>query len=184
MNNKLLIKELVKDKNVGAIIETSNVIITKMINKINFEETNIIVEYGPGQGGITKQLLSRMTKDSTLFVFETNPNFIENLSKITDRRLIVINSDAENANEILTDKFAIQKVDYIVSTIPFTFLDKQKRKNIISKSYTLLCKKGKFITYQYSLLIRKMVKNIFDISSMTFSMSNIPPVFLIEGIKV
>ncbi|MCK4661641.1 MAG: methyltransferase [Bacteroidales bacterium] len=181
--SKVLIKQLIKDKNVGAITTTSNNMVGKIIEKINFSKAKNIVEYGPGNGVITKMLLNNMQNDTVLFVFETNEHFIEELNKINDKRLKIIHSDAEKAKMILKNNYKIENVDFIVSSIPFTFIDKRKRKRIIYKSYNLLKENGKFITYQYSWLIYNLIKKKFSKSSIKSILLNIPPAFIIEGVK-
>lgn len=183
MGKQILINELIKDKHVGAITSTSGHLTKCMINKIDFARAKVIIEYGPGKGVITKQLLNNLREDAILFVFETNELFINDLIKIKDKRLNIIHSDAETAEMILKNRYNIEKVDYIISTIPFTFIDKSKRKRIIFKSYALLNEKGKFITYQYSSLIYNLIKKRFSKTSVNFKLFNIPPVFIFEGVK-
>jgi len=183
MTEKLLINDFIKDINVGAIVSTSGHVTRKMLDKIDFENANMIVEYGPGKGVITKQLLSKMSEDTVLFVFEINEYFIKELSKINDKRLIIVNSDAEKAQMILKNRYKIENVDNIISSIPFTFINKRKRRRIIFRSFTLLNEKGKFITYQYSLLIYNLIKKQFSEMSLNFTLINIPPVFIFECIK-
>ena len=183
MNEKILVNELVKDKNVGAVASTSIRVTKYMINKIDFDNAKLIVEYGPGKGVITRHILSQMREDAALFVFETNENFIHELAKINDKRLIIINSDAENAKMILKNRYKIEQADYIISTIPLTFLDRKKRRRIISRSYTLLKEKGKFITYQYSWLNYNLIKERFSESRIKFILLNILPAFIFVGIK-
>lgn len=183
MIEEVLINDFIKDMKVGAIVSTSGHVTTKMISKIDFKEAMILVEYGPGKGIITKRLLAFMRDDAVLFVFETNDNFIKILCKINDKRLIIINSDAENAQTILKNRYKTEKVDYIISSIPFTFISEKKRKRIIHKTFTLLNVKGKFITYQYSLLIYNLIKKQFSETSLKFALINVPPVFIFEAIK-
>jgi len=183
MKMKLYIKELIKDINVGAITSTSYQVVKKLTEKINFIEANIIVEYGPGNGVITKILLENMNCDADLYVFETNMDFVNNLCKIKDARLFIINDDAANAKKILKNMYNIKKVDYIISTIPFTLIEKRKRRRIIYKSFSLLNDKGRFITYQYSLLIYNLVKRQFKNVKWKFVLFNLPPVIIIDGIK-
>ena len=183
MDEKLLINEFIKDRKVGAIASTSNQVTKKMLNKIDFEKANVFVEYGPGNGAITKQLLYQMKKDAFLFVFETNEKFIDSLISINDKRLIIINDDAENAQPILKNRYKIEKVDYIISTIPFTLFNRNKRKRIIYKSYALLDEKGKFITHQYSWLIYYLIKEKFAAANLTTTLLNIPPAFILVGVK-
>lgn len=181
--DKMLINEFLKKKNVGAIASTSNQVTNKMLRKIDFDKTKVIVEYGSGKRDITKQLLTQMREDATLFVFEINEQFINNLSKLDDKRLVIIRSDAEKAQIILKNRYGIEKVDYIISTIPFTFFSVRKRRRIIFRSYAFLKENGKFITSQYSWLIYNLIKKRFSESSVKISMLNVPPVFIFEGIK-
>ncbi|OQY04061.1 MAG: hypothetical protein B6I20_03725 [Bacteroidetes bacterium 4572_117] len=183
MGEKTLINEFIKDRNVGAITSTSGYITKKLLSKIDFDNAKVIVEYGSGKGVITKQLLSQMREDTTLFVFETNEQFIKDLSKINDKRLIIINSDAEKAQITLKNEHKTIEVDYIISTIPFTFMDRRKRKRTIFRAYALLKAEGKFITYQYSWIIYHLIKSRFYASSIKIRLFNIPPVFIIVGTK-
>ena len=183
MKTKLYIKELVKDKNVGAVTSTSEHVVKKLVEKINFKNAEIIVEYGPGNGVITRILLDNMKPNAGLYVFETNKNFIDNLSQIKDNRLFIINDDAENAKFILKNKYQVESVDYIISTIPFTFIEKRKRRKIIYKSFSLLNESGRFITYQYSWLIFNLIKRRFKSVQWKFVLLNLPPAFIIYGIK-
>jgi len=183
MKTELYIRELVKDRNVGAIISTSNPVVEKIINKINFENAEIIVEYGPGNGVITRILLDNMKSNAALYVFETNENFIEALNRIRDNRLFIIKDDADNAKHVLESKYQIERVDYIVSTIPFSFIDNNKKRRIINNSFMLLRKKGRFITYQYSLLIYNLIKWRFGSAQWKLVLLNLPPAFIIYGIK-
>ena len=175
MTEKILIKEFIKDKNVGAITSLSKNVVLKIVNELDFENADVIVEYGPGKGTITTQLLKSMKSDAILFVFETNKQFINDLMNISDKRLIIINADAEDARLILKKRYNIEKVDYVISTIPFTFLDRRKRKRIIIN--------GKFITSQYTGLIYQLLKQKFRQTQRFAALINLPPAIILIGIR-
>jgi len=181
--NNLLLKDFIKDKHVGAIFPSSKLIVKKIIEKIDFQKARIIVEYGSGKGVITKKLLDNMHDDAFLFVFETNEHFINNLLQIKDRRLIIINAEAENAKLVLKNRYKTESVDYIISTIPFTFIDRRMRRRIIYRTFTLLNDKGRFITYQYSWFIFNLINRKFKKANWKFVLLNIPPTIIFEGIK-
>jgi len=184
MAANILIKEFIKDFEVGAIAPTSNNLAKKVIEKLTFEKEAIIIEYGPGDGVITKMLLDKMTTNSVLYVFETNKTFIKKLIEIKDNRLIIINDNASKARLVLKNCYNVEKVDYIISTIPFSFIKKNKRRRIISVSYKILKEQGKFITYQYSFFIFHLLKTKFKNVNWEFILLNIPPAFIINGIKM
>jgi phospholipid N-methyltransferase len=183
MTEKILIREFIKDKKVGAAFSTGKHVIKKMLGNIDFDKANSLVEYGPGKGVITKHLLERMRKDAVLFVFETNEMFIKELLNISDKRLVIINEGAEDARTILKNRYKINKVDYVISTIPFTFFDRRKRKRIITKTYNMLNENGKFITYQYTGLIYQLLKQKFQQTQRIAVLINIPPAIILIGIK-
>ncbi len=181
--DNLLLKSFIKDKHIGAIFPSSKIVVKKIIEKIDFQNAKIIIEYGPGKGVITKKLLDNMHDDATLFVFEKNECFINDLLQIKDKRLIIINDGAENAKLVLKNSYKTESVDYIISTIPFTFLDRRMKRQIIYRTYTLLNKKGRFITYQYSWLIFNLINRKFKKVNWKFVLLNIPPAIIFEGIK-
>lgn len=183
MKTEIFIKKLVKDKNIGAITSTSGHIVKKIVEIINFAVADIIIEYGPGNGAITRTLLNNMKPNAILYVFETNKYFINDLAKIIDKRLIIINDDAEHARYVLNNRYNIEKADYIISTIPFTFIETKKRRRIIYKSFSLLKKNGLFITYQYSWFILNLIKKQFKNVQWKFVLLNIPPAHIMYGIK-
>ena len=183
MTEKILIREFIKDKNVGAVFSAGRNVIKKMLESIDFNKACLLVEYGPGKGVITTHLLERMRKDAVLFVFETNEMFVKELLNIRDERLVIINEDAYNAQTILKNRYKINKVDYVISTIPFTFFDRRKRKRVISKTYNLLNENGKFITYQYTGLIYQLIKQRFHQTRVMAAVLNIPPAIIFTGIK-
>jgi len=183
METKLLLKRIVNGRKAGVTVSTSDNVVKKIIAKINFDKAGIIVEYGSGNGMITKMLLKNMKPNSILFVFETNKSFIDELLQINDKRLIIINGNAEHANIILKNRYKIESVDYVVSITPFMFLERRKRKRIIYKIYSLLNKKGRFISYQYSWLIFNLMSRKFQKVNWKLTLLNLVPVVIIEGIK-
>ena len=183
MTEKILIKEFIKDKKVGAAFSTTKHVIKKMVGNIDFDKAKILLEYGPGKGVITEHLLELMREDAILYAFETNEGFIKELLNISDNRLVIVNADAEDARTILKNRYKINKVDYVISTIPFSFFDRRKRKRVITKTYNLLNEKGKFITYQYSGLIYQLIKQKFHQTQVIAALINIPPAIIFTGIK-
>src|SRR6266478_4991381 len=80
----------------GSIIPSSRFLIKQLLEPIDWEQARVIVEYGPGDGGITAEVLRRMRPDAMLIAIETNPEFMSYLrSSIQDERLHVVEASAE-----------------------------------------------------------------------------------------
>ncbi|MEM6967066.1 MAG: SAM-dependent methyltransferase, partial [Bacteroidota bacterium] len=100
-----------------------------MIKPVDFDSADVIVELGAGDGVITEHILRHMKKDSVLLAFEVNKTFCDQMRKIEDDRLIVIEDSAEKLGEYLV-KYDLEKADYIISAIPFVAFPDDLAKNI------------------------------------------------------
>ncbi len=168
---------LKQGKNIGAVAPSSKFLVKKMVDPIDFTNVKCIVEFGPGTGTITHELLNRMPSDSILLAFEINKDFCEKLNGIKDSRLKIISDTAENLEEYLKEN-NIQKVDYIVSSLPFAMIPNGIVRNILRVALKVLNPKGAFIQYQYSLNSYRKLKNTFKNVDLNFTPMNIPPAFV------
>src|SRR5690349_11664898 len=74
----------------GSIIPSSRFLIRQLLQPIDWQAAHVIVEYGPGVGNITAEILTRMRPDALLIVIETNTDFVRFLrATFPDRRLCV-----------------------------------------------------------------------------------------------
>ncbi|MEX0686296.1 MAG: rRNA adenine N-6-methyltransferase family protein [Balneolales bacterium] len=172
---KNYIKTFIKDKNVASIAPTSERVVRSVCEPIDFTKDLIIVEYGPGNGVFTRYLLKKMTAGSRIIVIETNHDFVAHLRKNKDSRLSVFQDSAENVGDIMK-RLGHDKADYIVSGIPFSFLNAYTKDKILLESKKLLTKnQGMFLAYQTSTHLKKPLQKHFDEVWTNFKYLNIPP---------
>ncbi len=180
MEKFFFIKEFIKNwREVGAITPSSKFLVKKMLKPIDFKRAKMIVEFGPGSGCITRELLKKMSSNSKLIVFESNSDFYQKLKNINDSRMTIFNESAINLKKRLNE----QSPDYIISGIPLTNLLSKDKKNLLLFSYKILASQGRFIQFQYSLESLKLLKNIFNEVSIDFTPLNIPPAFVFSCLK-
>ena len=75
---KLFVKEVVSSiKNIGAIAPSSKYLANNIIKHIDFDQNQIILEFGCGNGAITKQILKKMPSSSRLISLEINDPFLK-----------------------------------------------------------------------------------------------------------
>lgn len=168
---------LKQGKNIGSVTPSSKYLVKKMLEPIDFKIVKCIVEFGPGTGSITLELLNQMPKDSILLAFEINTEFCDLLKQINDNRIRVISDSAENLEKYLLEN-KIERVDYIVSSLPLAMIPNTVIDNILMKVKKTLRPSGAFIQYQYSLNAYKRLKNTFKKVEMDFTPMNIPPAFV------
>jgi phospholipid N-methyltransferase len=168
---------LKQTKNIGAIAPSSRFLVKKMLDPIHFKTVKCIVEFGPGTGSITHELLNMMPENSILLAFEINADFCDILKEIKDPRLKIISDTAENI-ELYLKEYNIEKVDYIVSSLPFAMIPNGIVKNILTVVKKVLKPAGMFMQYQYSLNAYKKLRNTFRNVEVNFTPMNIPPAFV------
>ncbi|MFB6273470.1 MAG: class I SAM-dependent methyltransferase [Salinibacter sp.] len=170
------IKNFLQDQDVAAIAPSSSFLVRRVCKWIDFDEDQTIVEYGPGNGVFSEHILDRMTAESTLVLIESNPDFVETLEERTaqDPRALVVEDRAERIVEIL-DAHDIDEVDYIVSGIPFSFLDEDTKHELLARTREVLEPNGKFLVYQNYNHLEDPLQNHFSEVTKEYEPRNIPP---------
>jgi hypothetical protein len=80
---------------VGSIIPSSDRTVAKMLAPVDWDNTKLFVEYGPGIGTFCQPVLNRLRPDATLLVIDLNEDFIVYLRKtIRDSRFIAVHGSA------------------------------------------------------------------------------------------
>ncbi len=169
-------------KTSGAILPSSKYLGEKMLKGIDFEQVNVIVEFGPGNGVITKKVLQRMHKDAFLIVFEINEQFYKELQQIKDPRLILVNRSAETLGEVLKEN-SFSAIDVVISSLPLSVIPKTISERILQETYTFLNNGGIYVQFQYSTQFYEVIKVIFNNLKLRFEMRNIPPAFIYYCVK-
>ncbi len=163
-------------KTVGALAVCSPMVAERMTKPVDFSRTTFLVELGGGTGAITKEILAQMRPDAELVVFEINPIFAEALENLTDPRLTVINDSALKLGGYLASR-DIQKVDYIISTLPISLMDRETRAKLFEEVINALNPNGRYVQVQYSLISKKEIKKKFSSVALGFTPFNLPPAF-------
>ncbi|MEM5786739.1 MAG: methyltransferase domain-containing protein [Syntrophobacteraceae bacterium] len=187
MDTFVYMLNFLKDKNVASITPTSSVGVKRVCSKIDFNRNSLIVEYGPGTGVFSRYLLEKMGGDSRLILIERNKTFRSILNeKIKDPRVVVVHDSCENVLETLRS-CKESEADYVLSGIPFSFLDHDLKHRILYNTHRALKKGGKFLIYQTCFQTNNHLKvhlqQHFPIVNSRYEIANIPPLRIYEAIK-
>lgn len=167
---------------VAALYPTPRKVVQKVLSKIS-PKAKYFIEYGPGNGVFTREILKRLPADGKLLAVEINHNFVEQLKKINDSRLILVADDVRNLSLNLS-RLSLPKVDVIISGIPFSLMVKKDREKIIKISWQFLADNGVFVTYQNVPVITSTLKQYFKEIHWYFDPRNlILPYFVIFAKK-
>lgn len=182
MSTLAYLKSFFKDKDVASVTPTSRFCVRTVCQPIDFSKDSTIVEYGAGAGVFSRYLLDHMTPSSQLHLFETNEILFKKLKQIDDSRVSFYDQSVEHVTDLLPDVI-IGQVDFIISGIPFSFLDTEVKSSILDQSYRLLRDGGEFLAYQTSGHLEDPLRNTFGNVKTTWEWRNIPPMTVYEAIK-
>jgi phospholipid N-methyltransferase len=163
---------------VASICPSSKAMVERVASKMDFSEPRVIAEYGPGEGVHSREIAQRLAPGSTLLLFELDPDLSRDLERqfANDPRVHVFNANAaELPNELA--KLGISACDYIVSGIPFSILDIDKKRALLQKTYDALKPGGAFIIYQVTNELRQHA-TLFHHAESEYFLQNIPPMFI------
>ena len=170
---------------VASIIPSSRTLIRRVAAKMDFSQPRIIAEYGPGEGCHTREIVRRMHPDSRLILFELDPEFAGHLEDQFrgDNRVTVLNSDAAHLCEELTRR-GHEHCDYIVSGIPFSILDPEKKRQLLRRTFDSLAPRdhSAFIIYQVTNELVGHCRHFPRVES-EYCLQNLPPMFVTKFYK-
>lgn len=179
--NLRFLKTAIGDYRVGALSVSSKYVAQHLLARMP-RNCRYLVEYGAGDGVITRELLKILPKDGQLIAIETNPEFLKDLSRIRDKRLKVVKGDVVRESQHL-NALGVPRIDAVVSGIPFSFLKPAVRRGIVENTYRALAPGGMFLVYQYSLWVLPLLKERFYRVELSFEPRNFLPYFVFQAVK-
>jgi phospholipid N-methyltransferase len=163
---------------VASIIPSSKALVERVASKIDFSQPRVIAEYGPGEGVHSREIARRLLPGSTLLLFELDPAFSRDLKRqfAHDSRVHVFNGDAASLPAEMK-RLGIPYCDYVISGIPFSILDIEKKRALLQKTYDAIEPGGSFIIYQVTNELRQHA-TLFQNAASEYFLQNIPPMFI------
>ena len=160
---------------IGSIVPSSRFLVKDLMAPMNWQRAHVVVEFGPGVGTITKELLLRMRQDAVLAVIEVNGDFVQYLrNTICDSRLRIVHGSAAHVRQILS-KQGLSGADYIISSLPYSLMTDAARQEIVTESRRALSPQGSLLVFQYSRLLLPYLKSTFSSVKLGFQLLNILP---------
>jgi len=177
---KLFAKEAMASiKNIGAIAPSSRFLANNILRHIDFAENQVVLEFGPGNGVITKQILKQMPSSSRLISLEINAPFLSYCeNKFSHYNNFEIYNHCAIEFDSLLKSLSISKIDHLISSLPLSILSNKDLDVLFEKIPSYLIANGSFVQYQYSLNKYRFLKNIFDNVRLDFTLGNLPPAFI------
>jgi phospholipid N-methyltransferase len=159
----------------GSLIPSSRFLVNKVLGEVDWGRARVFLEYGPGVGTFTTEILRRMRSDAVLVVLETNADFVRFLrGKVRDDRLHVIHGSAADADSALA-RLDLRHADYVISGIPYTTMRPDVRDLILRKTHSVLHPNGAFLVYQFTRSVLPYLEQVFGLVRQDFEPLNVMP---------
>lgn len=172
----------------GLIVSSSGFLVNAMIGKIDFSRPLRILEIGSGKGPFTKELIRRMSLDSTLDVCEIkseyNPWIERLMAESPDKQVRLYNSCVTALLE------QAGTYDVIVSSLPLKNFERMNDQNafllrLLEGFKHALKEGGTYLQYQYFRSNKSHIEAIFgkQMDDINFVPLNILPAFVYSMTK-
>jgi phospholipid N-methyltransferase len=162
-------------KMLGSLIPSSRFLVNKVLGEVDWARARVFLEYGPGVGTFTTEILRRMRSDAVIIVLETNVDFVRYLrGKIHDDRLHVVHGSAAEADAALA-RLNLSHADYVISGIPYTTIPPEIREVILRKTHEVLHPNGAFLVYQFTRTVLPYLQQVFGRVQQDFEPLNVMP---------
>jgi len=160
---------------VGSVIPSSDRLIARMLEPVDWAATKLFVEYGPGVGTFCRPILERLAPDAKLIAIDTNIDFVRYLRHtIPDPRFAAVSGSAADVGAIVADH-GFQDADYVLSGLPFSTLPPGVGARIAAETHAVLRPGGAFLVYQFSPKCRDFMVPHFTRIDHGMEWWNVPP---------
>lgn len=175
------LRTALRDHRIGAITKSSLQTIARVVEAIP-QSCTYLVEYGPGDGTVTRAILERLPSHGQVVAIEQNATLVNELQNLRDPRLSVVHGDILDIVPRLHE-LPLPRIDTAVSCIPCTLLQPHEREHLVRETHRALAPGGAFIMYQYSPLMRPLLQRYFGNVRLSFAPLNFPPYFVMAATK-
>ncbi|TSC75417.1 MAG: type 12 methyltransferase [Parcubacteria group bacterium Gr01-1014_33] len=186
--NTVFFKEGLKDYGgVGAWVPSSRYIVQRIL-KVLEPTDRFIIEYGAGDGVITKALLRHLPADGKVIAVEINKDLVGEMERINDPRLRVLHDDARYVSRDLFG-LGLPRIDAVICGVPLStraLLDRDIRamqEEIIANSSAAMAPGGRFIFYQHTPVALPVLKRFFSDVKWQFEPRNFLPYLVMVARK-
>jgi len=167
---------------IGSIIPSSRFLERRIVEAAGAASANVIVELGPGIGGVTRAILRAMPQHAKLLSIEINSHFHTLVRRIEDDRLIAHLGSASELKEIISI-YNLDAPNAIVSGIPFSTMSRSAGSLILEAVSSLLPPNGRFVAYQVNNRVAKLSQPFLGSGKTATELLNIPPMRIFQWEK-
>ncbi|MBM31576.1 MAG: SAM-dependent methyltransferase [Chloroflexi bacterium] len=131
----------------GTIAASSKKYSKLIADSAKLSHKKCVVELGPGDGVITKEIIKQISSKTTFFCLEINEKFVFETQKNCPNTTVYHASAIEITKYL--KKHDQSKCDCVISGLPWALFEQKKQEEIIDEIYKSLENGGQFLTIAY-----------------------------------
>lgn len=176
-----------KPSMIGAVAPSSIHLAREMVRGLDLGSAAAVLEYGPGTGVFTDVIAPKLGKQTKFAAIELNQG-LARAFKTRHPTIDIVNDSVENVRAIC-DARGIDRVDYILSGLPWASFPDDLQARILSGIDAVLKPGGMLVTFGYHVgtllpagkrFYRRIPKHFSKIHKSTIIWRNIPPAFVVR----
>ena len=174
----------------GAVLPSSSNLGKLMVDWLDFDSIDTVVEFGPGSGVFTTEILARAKPGTKYLGLEINPVFADQLrAKLPGVQ--VYGRSAVAIGECLNESGSLH-ADAIVSGLPWAFFSDAEQDSILGAAASALRPYGSFATFAYvhAMMLpaarrfrAKLLREFRSVEASRVVWRNAPPAFVYRCLK-
>lgn len=158
---------------------SSRYLIDKCLQPIDFDQAEVILEFGVGDGCITEEILQRAKPTTKIIAIEINENLYQyGKEKFSNHANLYLHFGSALVFDKLLETYGITSVDFIVSSLPLSLFKQKDIEELFDKIPHHLSVGGAFIQYQYSIGKLQYLKSVFSKVRIDYTILNTPPALI------
>lgn len=175
---------------VGAIAPSSSELSAILADTLDWNSVNCVLEYGPGTGSVTSEIVSRLKGDTRFYSIERDPAFVA-ITRTRFPQVDVIEGCVTKVPELCRER-GIEKVDAVLSGLPWASFSPTLQDEALAAMFEILPPGGQFATFAYwqGLLLpagqrfrRFLEANFSSVERTRTAWRNLPPAFVYRCVR-
>ncbi|MDA2916231.1 methyltransferase domain-containing protein [Nitrospinae bacterium AH_259_B05_G02_I21] len=171
-------------KSIGAIAPSSQVLARIITEWIDWENADTVIEYGPGTGAFTEEIMARLRPGAKFFAIEVHPGMVADLKRRYPN-VVVYQDSVANIKEICEEQ-GVEEVDAIICGLPWAAFTDEEQTIFLEAMMTVLKPSAQFTTFAYlqGLLLpagqrfkKKLTEYFSQVGRSRTVWWNLPPAF-------
>ena len=141
------LKEFVnKPQEIGALVPSSPALARAVVQSVDWSKVQVAVEYGPGLGAITAEILTR-TDGKDFFAIELNETYADRFRRSFPE--VPLYRDSVANLPAIAAEHGVEAIDCVISGLPWAIFSDAVQDELLDATFAVLREGGQFVTFAY-----------------------------------